>query len=335
MHRLRAVLVAVCAAAAVLGAVPGAKAAPQPVRVAVLDSGITATHQEFAPGQVVLWHDFVNGQNATPYDDNGHGTLVASTLAGLNAAPAKNPKSLAPGVELVVGKVLNSAGSETGHLGEAVRWAVDVGHVDIINISIYYYLPLTGGSDSAFEAFDYARSKGVLITVCNGNGLLNAELPGALGWATSFDTSPSVLSVGASDTVDALLTHTDPEVVASYTATGAAANTSNKYVTESGTSFASPYVAGFAARLIEAARANGKTLKADRLEQLIKYSALNTYFPPTFEGYGIIDATRLNAAIGYARRGTLPTRPSPDLNKLYVDTLLPQLRTVGRMLSVI
>ncbi len=53
------------------------------VKIAVLDTGIDPSHPDFA-GKIVAWNDFINGQ-PTPYDDQGHGTHVAGSIAGLGA----------------------------------------------------------------------------------------------------------------------------------------------------------------------------------------------------------------------------------------------------------
>ncbi|MEO6204097.1 MAG: S8 family serine peptidase, partial [Mycobacteriales bacterium] len=99
------------------------------------------------------------------------------------------------------------------------------------------------------------------------------------------------------------------------------------YVTESGTSFGAPFVAGYAAALLEAARGAGRSLTADALETLVKYSATDTSTPPTFEGYGVVSLAGLAAAREHARAATLPGRPSPDLSGTYVESVSGRMRS--------
>ena len=254
--------------------------------------------------------------------------------AGRNVAAAKT-KSLAPGAPLIIAKVMDEGASvQNNHaVADAVRWAVDEQHADVINISIYYFFPLPNNADPTYAAIDYARSKGVLVTVCNGNGFTNAALyPGAPGWNTSYDNSPSVLAVGASG-VNAVRMHTDPEVAGqAFDLMGADAFDADGYFSWTGTSFSAPLVAGFAARLVAAARDNGRVLGGDALERLVKYSARDTAMPPTLEGYGVIDAAQLPPALVHARNGTQPARPKRDLNAIYVDTLMALLKAQSRSL---
>jgi serine protease AprX len=325
-------LVGLSLSAIVSAPVARAVTSPPNARIAILDTGINADHQEFAPGQIVAWKDFTPAGGHDPYDDHGHGTFVASMAAGLNVVPAKT-KSLAPGAPLIIGKVLDAGASlvRSQYLADAVRWAVDEQHADIINISIYYFFPIPVNSDPTYAALDYARSKGVLVTVCNGNGFDNgAVIPGAPGWNSTYDNSKSVLAVGASG-INGPRMHTDPEVAAqSFHVTGADAFDPHGYFEWAGTSFAAPKVAGFAAQLIDAARDHGRVLNGDALERLVKYSARDTVMPPTFEGYGIIDAAQLPAALAHAANGTVPARPKADVNAIYVDTLMALLKRQSR-----
>jgi hypothetical protein len=107
-----------------------------------------------------------------------------------------------------------------------------------------------------------------------------------------------------------------------------ASSTSNTaYESGLGTSASSPWVAGFAAKLIQAARSSGRSLSPDRLETLLKYSTTDTGLPPQFQGYGVLTLAELPAAEAHAAAGTLPGRPSPDLNGTYVETVGGTLRT--------
>ena len=289
---------------------------PSSVTIAVIDTGIHAAHQEYdydesvnAPnGQLVGWWDF-SGANATgaapdiwfeghapydPDDSSSHGTGTSGMAAGLNRSPAKSP-SACPGCKLAVAKVFNEAdGSIDGDLAGAVRWAVDVVGADVVTMSIGSIIPVPE-IHPFDEAAAYARSKGVLVTVSNGNGWGNLGLvPGEPGAMTAYGYSTHVLSVGASD-VDGYTVTTDPEVAAPYTVvTG---ENTGGYHSISGTSFSAPFVAGGAARIIGEAAACGETTTPDEVERLIKVTAEDTIHPPTVEGYGVVSLESIAAAV--------------------------------------
>ncbi|MGB8649227.1 MAG: S8 family serine peptidase [Mycobacteriales bacterium] len=342
-----------CALAVLLPVAPHALAASRPAVkapvVAVIDTGVRATHREFdyrgptsTTDQFVAWWDFTSeakhaivlprpGQTwdprvRDPYDRNGHGTLTASMVGGRGASPLKTPAA-APGTKLAIAKVGRGDGTIEGSVAAAITWADRTVHADVISISIGSIAPIPADVFRAeYDAIAAARAHGVLVVVANGNGFANAGIPGDPGWANYSSSSPDVLAVGAAGP-DGYLVSTDPEVTAVFTVTGPSYKDDRSYVTESGTSFATPYVAGFAAALVGAARSGGHSLTADRLEQLLKWSARDTSAPPQFEGYGVLSGTELRAALAHARAGTLPLRPSPDLNALYVEDVAGTLRT--------
>jgi hypothetical protein len=162
--------------------------------------------------------------------------------------------------------------------------------------------------------------------VSNGNGWGDLGLvPGDPGWASSSSASPDVLSVGAQGST-ALLNSTDPEVASVYSITGPSNADDTSYTTNGGTSFGTPYVAGFAAAVLLASRQGGHPLGVAALEQFVKDSSNDTGMPPQFEGYGVLGQAQLPAALANARAGRLPVRPSPDLSALYVDGVVGTLR---------
>ncbi|HWH09365.1 MAG TPA: S8 family serine peptidase, partial [Candidatus Thermoplasmatota archaeon] len=138
---------AVLAALLLLPLVPASGAATtDPLRIAVIDTGIDASHPEFAPGQVVAWRDFTPERSATPKDGHGHGTATASLVAGRNVggcgSDALRPKlSFAPGAQLVVARVGNDKGEVVGNIDAAFDWAVAQG-ADVISMSIGGIAPL-------------------------------------------------------------------------------------------------------------------------------------------------------------------------------------------------
>lgn len=89
------------------------------VVVGILDTGIDAQHPELQ-GKVVAWKDFILGKKE-PYDDNGHGTHVAGTIAGSGVIGTQF--GVAPNVKLVVGKILGGNGGGTlGGIIRAMDW---------------------------------------------------------------------------------------------------------------------------------------------------------------------------------------------------------------------
>lgn len=126
------------------------KAGDARVVVAVLDTGIRATHETFAPGQITAWYDFGRpgrpaapdtlwDPDVAPYDEAGHGTAVASMVAGRSG---RQTFSYAPGIELVVAKITGPDGTATwADVADAMRWAREIGGADIVSLSFYGYLP--------------------------------------------------------------------------------------------------------------------------------------------------------------------------------------------------
>jgi hypothetical protein len=212
--------------------------------VAVLDSGVNPFHQEFdyqGPGsasdQFVGWWDFTADQKGTavlpsagqtwdtavvdPYDDFGHGSMSAAMVGGLGTDPQET-KAADPGAKLAIAKVLDSTGGTPAVtvIDEAIRWAVDTVGADVINISIGSAVPVPAALyTSTLQTIAYARSKGVLVVVANGNGYGGTLGPGDPSWASVYSCSPDVLTVGGTEPdtyykAVALALSTDPELVA-------------------------------------------------------------------------------------------------------------------------
>ena len=207
--------------APVASALPG-----DPVVVAMIDTGVRATHQEFdyrgptdTDDQFVAWWDFSSegggvlpevGQTwdttiPDPYDGNGHGTSTASMSVGRNIAnPGSQNPSAAPGFKLAVAKVGTAAGSVDGDLAEAIRWARESVKADVISMSIGAIVSLPAALNAdVYREFRFAREDGILVVVSNGNGTGGAGLIPGNGTTTNNGNSPYVLGVGASNVVDA------------------------------------------------------------------------------------------------------------------------------------
>ncbi|MEV8634801.1 S8 family serine peptidase [Streptosporangium sp. NPDC051023] len=221
------------------------------VKVAVLDTGVDATHQDLA-GRVKQTKVFNGDQDVN--DTHGHGTHVAATIAG-----GVGKKGVAPGADLIIGKVLGADGSgPMSGVIEGMEWAVAEG-ASVVNMSLGG--DVTDGTDPLSVAVDNLTERtGALFVVAAGNDgkPYSVNNPGA---------ATSALTVGAVDGKDAIATFSSrgprlddapkPDlmapgvgiVAARARGTGMGQPVDEHYTAESGTSMATPHVAGAAAIL--------------------------------------------------------------------------------------
>ena len=107
------------------------------VKVAVLDTGADQSHPDLA-GRISEAVSFVPGE--TTDDGNGHGTHTASTVGGSGAASGGLEKGVAPGANLIIGKVLSNEGQgDDSWVIAGMQWAAGEG-AKVISMSL-------GGSD--------------------------------------------------------------------------------------------------------------------------------------------------------------------------------------------
>ncbi|MCF1507196.1 S8 family peptidase [Streptomyces glomeratus] len=231
------------------------------VKVAVLDTGVYADHPDLK-GQVIESKNFSTA--ATTADKVGHGTHVASIVAGTGAKSHGKYKGVAPGAKILSGKVLDDEGygDDSGILA-GMEWAAQQGAA-VVNLSL-------GGPDSPgtdpleAEVDKLSEQKGILFAVAAGNeGEMGDRTIGSPGSAAD------ALTVGAVDDGDRLAPFSSrgpgldgaikPDVTApgvNITAAAAPGSLIDKevgekpagYLTISGTSMATPHVAGAAAIL--------------------------------------------------------------------------------------
>lgn len=229
------------------------------VIVAVLDTGVDDTHPDLL-GTVVVSENF----SADPDGDQvGHGTHVASILAGSGAAEGGRYRGVAPGVSLLSGKVCEDIWCSESALLAGMHWAVVEQGARVVNVSI-------GGADTpAIDPVEEAVNAlsaeyGVLFVISAGN---------SGPWASTVESPGSAaaaLTVGAVDRDDQVaefssrgftvgehalkpdLTAPGVEIVAAR-ATGVELGTlvGDAYMALSGTSMAAPHVAGAAALLAQ------------------------------------------------------------------------------------
>ncbi|MGW7682815.1 S8 family serine peptidase [Kribbella sp. NPDC054772] len=268
------------------------------VKVAILDTGVDLNHPDLA-GKIATSQSFVPGQ--TVQDGHGHGTHVASTIAGSGAASGGKYRGVAPGAELVIGKVLSNEGSGAeSDILAGMDWAAHSG-AKVVSMSL-------GGparpkeEDPLVDAVDTLTAQtGVLFTIAAGNSGPADSTVGSPGDAQS------ALTVGAVDHDDAVTYFSSrgpladgglkPEITApgSEIVAARAAGTSMghpvdaNYTAASGTSMATPHVAGAAAILAEE---HPDWTPAQLKNQLISTAKTTADTSVYLQGAGRVDVSR-------------------------------------------
>ncbi len=266
------------------------------VRVAVLDSGIDLVHPDLA-GKVSDSANFTAEESIA--DGNGHGTHVASTVAGSGAASGGRFRGVAPGAALMIGKVLDSSGNgQLSWVIAAMEWAARSG-ADVVSLSLG--AGPSDGSDPGSQAVNALTAEtGALFVVAAGNNQGDASVnsPGA---------ADAALTVGAVDHAEALPDFSNrgprlgdaavkPEItapgveIAAARAAGTALGSpvDDRYTRVSGTSMATPHVSGSAALLAQ----QHPDWTAQRLKDVLVSTARPGPHTPFQQGAGRVDVAR-------------------------------------------
>ncbi|MBA4371132.1 MAG: peptidase S8 [Coriobacteriaceae bacterium] len=213
-----------------------------PVKVAVVDTGIQPDHPD-------LVGNVKDGMSAVSYttkwaDDNGHGTHVAGTIAAVDNSIGVI--GVAPAADLYAVKVLDRRGSGwLSDIIEGLQWSA-VNGMDVVNLSL--------GTSVYSASFDAAVQNtidsGVVVVAAAGN---SGPGENTVGYPAAF---PNVIAVAATDSSDnvAWFSSRGPQVT--IAAPGVSVYSTYKgsaYQTLSGTSMASPHVAGAVALTLNTA----------------------------------------------------------------------------------
>jgi serine protease AprX len=228
--------------------------------IAVIDTGIDGGHADFAGDKIIAWMDYVEGR-PTPYDDIGHGTHVASIAAG---RIRNGVGGVAPGAALVGVKVIGKEGlARTSTVVKGIEWCLnnreDLG-IRVLNLS------LSGkgsgdGTDLMSRAIHECVEAGIVVCVAAGNAGPAASTipapgaaPDAITVGTMRDPGKGGFALwttsGRGPTADGRV---KPDLVGpGYRIVAAKAGTADESVALSGSSMATPFVAGVCALMLAA-----------------------------------------------------------------------------------
>jgi len=247
--------------------------------IAVLDSGVNADHEEMnATGKIAVWKDFSSTNSATPYDVGGHGSFVSGIVAA-ERQDAEDPYfGMAYGAQLAVGQIFyqTADGYMTDNvlLTEALNWVAEQKTVlDVPDIQRLVAVNLSLGTTDAASATAELKgamkavlNSGVTMAIAAGNDGLDCSsatsgkcaFPAAIPWINTAETADYLNAAGGYIVVGSVdennvisdfsnragVMKSNYLVAPGENITSISNTVNDGYVTGSGTSFATPIVAG-------------------------------------------------------------------------------------------
>jgi subtilisin len=250
------------------------------IKVAVLDTGFDLGHPEFA-GRAIVSNSFV-GQ---PVQDlHGHGSHTAGTACGPQSPPGPLQRyGIGFRAQMFIGKVLtNSGGGTQAQVLAGMNWAI-ANRCAVISMSLGAQIPAQPSYTAAGNA---ALGAGCLIVAAAGNA---SNRPGSIQPAGAPANSPSVMSVAALDSALRVASFSNGGKI---DIAGPGVNTFSSWPrpqlhnTISGTSMATPHVAGCAALWAQ----SNASLRGAALRAKLTSTARHLPLPVTDVGAGLVQA---------------------------------------------
>lgn len=266
-------------------------------------------------GRVAGGYDFVNHDH-TPMDDNGHGTHVS----GIAASSDATYRGAAPEARIIAAKVLDSAGrGYFSDVAAAVDWGIiNKGkyNISVISMSLgdggEYNNPAVQCDPFATAmAINTAYQEGIFVAVASGNeGHTNGiSYPACASNATSvgavydadvgrkqWGTPP--ICTDAATSADKIVCFTNRDEILDILAPGSVITSTipgGGFGDASGTSMATPHVAGVAALM----KGKNPSLTPQEIRYSMKFTGIGIYDPATGLTFKRVDAAEAVASVGY------------------------------------
>ncbi|MEH1789107.1 MAG: S8 family peptidase [Nostoc sp.] len=314
--------------------------------VAVVDTGVDHNHEDLSnniwtnskeiPGNGIDddgngyvddsygWNFSENNNNTL--DQNGHGTHVSGTIAGENNSYGVT--GIAYDAKIMPVKVLNDSGSGSySSIAKGIHYAVDNG-ANVINLS------LGGGSSNRTleSAINYASSKGVIVVMAAGNdGDSSPGYPARYAYKSGI----AVGAVDKNNNMPDFSNRSGTNEISYVTAPGVKVYSSvpnNQYATYSGTSMATPHVAGIVALMLSA---NPKLTDA-QVRQIVTETAGNSTqtTSSSFNLSNVSNVSSLASQVIAETTGNNTQTTSSSFNLSNVSSLARQVMSDNNLLRV-
>jgi len=273
------------------------------ITVAIIDTGI-APHPDLTSPQnrIIGWNDLVNGRTS-PYDDNGHGTHVAGIVAGNGWASRGKYTGMAPEANLVGIKALDKEG--TGNISDilvAIEWCLEhqsMYNIRVINLSLGAPAYQSAANDPLCAAVRSAWDNGIVVCVAAGNDGPGARTINTPGIEAKAITVGNLDDRGTVDPSDDIVNESssvgptiDNQVKPDLLAPGTniiSLKPSGGYQTMTGTSMATPMVAGAVAQILQ----QKPGLKPEQVKRILKQNARDMGLRSYIEGAGALSVEKV------------------------------------------
>jgi subtilisin len=245
------------------------------IKVAVLDTGMDLGHPDFA-GRSVVSQSFVGGEAVQ--DLHSHGTHCIGTACGPKAPVGSTPRyGIAYRAPIFAGKVLSNSGSgSTGGILAGINWAI-ANRCPVISMSLGSQTPVQAAYTAAGAA---ALSNGLLIVAASGNANQPTGAPA---------NSPTIMAVASLDNNlrrSSFSNFGKVEIAGPGRDVFSSVPRPTRYGTKTGTSMATPHVAGCAALWAQSAA----SLRGMALWRKLQATARPLSEPQSRVGKGLVQA---------------------------------------------
>lgn len=250
------------------------------IKLCVLDTGIDLNHPDFS-GRTIVSQSFIPGQSVQ--DGHSHGTHTAGTAAGPQS-PASGPRyGIAYNASLYIGKVLNDSGTGVGgSIVAGMNWAL-ANSCDVVSMSLRSPV---GPQQTYTNIGQRALNQNSLIIAAAGN---DSSRPGTIANTGAPANSPTIMSVAAIDSSCNIASFSNGgkvEIAGPGVDVLSSVPMPTQYGNKSGTSMATPHVAGIAALWAQ----SNNSYRGQALWSAVTGAARSLSQPATDVGSGLVQA---------------------------------------------